>query len=81
MITAYLRKHKGGHYRYAFFVGGGISGFPSDIETAADVWMKCITHAATQDIDKYVTYDLSKYEKDLEEIGWHRLDVQKGLND
>jgi ribulose 1,5-bisphosphate carboxylase large subunit-like protein len=80
MITAYLRKHKGGHYRYAFFVGGGMSGFPSDIETAADVWMKCITHAATEDIRKYVTFDLSKYEKELEKIGWHRLDVQKGLN-
>lgn len=34
LLTAYFRKHKDGHYRYAFFVGGGISGFPANIKTA-----------------------------------------------
>jgi hypothetical protein len=81
MITAYFRKHKGGHYQYAFFVGGGISGFPANIETAGRIWIDCISHAATQDIKNYVNYDLSKYEEQMNKINWNRLDVKRVIND
>jgi len=81
MLTAYFRKNKDDHYQYAFFVGGGISGFPADIKIAGRTWIDCISHAATQDINNYVNYDLSKYEEQMKKINWHRIDVQKGLND
>lgn len=79
LLTAYLRKRKGGHYRYAFFVGGGISGFPGDMEKAARVMMSCVAHAATQDLATYVPYNLETYEKALEQAGMRRLDVAKAL--
>jgi hypothetical protein len=79
LLTAYFRKKKNEHSRYAFFVGGGISGFPADIETATRVWMGCLGHAASQDLEDYVQYDLSRYEEELESIGWKSLDVRQGL--
>jgi len=80
MITVYFRKHKDGHHKYAFFVGGGISGFPADIATASKEWMSCLTYASQQDLDDYNSYDLSKYDTSLSKIGWDRLNVKEGLN-
>lgn len=79
LITTYFRKHKKGHYEYAFFVGGGISGFPADIRTSVREWMQCIEHASSEKLEGYVPYDLSKYEKELERNGWFPLDIAEAL--
>lgn len=81
LLIAYLRKHKNDHHRYGFFVGGGISGFPADIQTAVKEWMKCVRHASSQKLVKYKAYDLSKYEEALNAIGWNRLDIEKVLSE
>jgi ribulose 1,5-bisphosphate carboxylase large subunit-like protein len=81
LLIAYLRKHKNDHYRYGFFVGGGISGFPSDIKTAVQEWMNCVRHASSQNLNPYKPYDLAKYDAALNAIGWRRLDIQKALSD
>jgi len=79
LVTAYFRKHKDGHYRYAFYVGGGISGFPSNIKTAVKVWTDCLRHAATANTTKYRRFDLSRYEEGLKENEWYPIDVGAAL--
>lgn len=78
-LTAYFRKHKNEHYQYAFFVGGGISSFPGDIEEAAKIWMECLKHSATCDINDYKQFDFSKYENGFQELCWDYLNIEEML--
>jgi ribulose 1,5-bisphosphate carboxylase large subunit-like protein len=78
-LTAYFRKHKNGHYKYAFFVGGGISSFPEDIENAARIWVDCLKHAATHDLGNYKRFDFSKYTNGFKELGWEYLNIEGAL--
>lgn len=79
LIMTYFRKHKDGHYKYGFFIGGGISGFPSDISGSVSQWMQCVNYASSQDLSDYVPYDLSDFEDGFRRIGWDHLNVLEGL--
>lgn len=76
-----FRKFYQEHKRYAFFIGGGISGFPAKISTAVRAWMNCIKHASSFSIDNYQEYSFDRYERPFEEIGWSRFDIQESLNE
>jgi ribulose 1,5-bisphosphate carboxylase large subunit-like protein len=79
-VITYLRKHKSNHFRYAFFVGGGISGFPAtSIREAARVWVRCVHHAATSSLSNYKGFDFGKYDAKMRSIGWVPLDVTGAL--
>lgn len=81
IITTFLRKHYKNHVKYAFFVGGGISGFPAPLINAVSEWLKCIEHAATYKLDSYKHYDFDKYESSFEKIDWKRINVEKALQE
>lgn len=79
IITVFFRKYYDNHFKYAFFVGGGIGGFPDTLNNAVGEWLKCIKHAMTCDISNYKEYNFDKYEKAFEKIGWKRLDIKRAL--
>ena len=79
IIVAFFRKYYDNHFKYAFFVGGGISGFPDTLTNAVKEWLGCIKHAMRCDLSNYEEYDFDKYEDNFERIGWERLDVKKAL--
>lgn len=79
-LIVYFRKYKNNHLSYAFFVGGGISGFPSaSIRDAARIWVKCVDYAATSPLANYTGFDFRKYDKAMRQIGWEPLDVAGAL--
>jgi ribulose 1,5-bisphosphate carboxylase large subunit-like protein len=75
LLTAAFRKYKG-HYRYGFFVGGGIAAFPGSIREGVEVWKRCLEHAATTDIDSYEPFDFESYDAKLTALGWKPMDVR-----
>ena len=77
--TAFFRKYYNNYYKYAFFIGGGISGFPDKIKIAVKEILNCIKHAITYDIDNYVGYNLDKYEEKFLNLGWKKYDIEGGL--
>jgi len=81
LLTVFFRKFKNNHYKYAFFVGGGISSFPADISTASTEWLNCLVHASTTDIESYTQYDFSKYEKEFRDISWDPYDVKAATSE
>lgn len=59
LITALFRKFlnsSGQPCDWAFFVGGGISGFPGTIEEAVEWWLGALENAYTSDLNNYVDY-------------------------
>lgn len=80
-IIAFFRKYYDNHFKYAFFVGGGISGFPDRLINAVSEWLNCIKHAMTCALSDYKEYNFDKYESNFEKIGWKRLDVKKALQE
>ena len=81
MIIVGFRKLYQEHKKYAFFIGGGISGFPARVSTAARAWMKCVRHASSSPIDDYRVYNFDRYEDSFKNIGWSRFDVKESLSD
>lgn len=79
LITAFLRRYYDNHFKYAFFVGGGISGFPDNLTNSVSEWLNCIEHAMTYDINDYKGYNFDKYEKKFEEMGWEYIDVKEAI--
>lgn len=79
LITVLFRRLYNGHYKYAFFVGGGIAGFPDSIYKAGNHCIECLKNAATGDLSNYNNYDFESYRDEFKKIGWPSLDVAKTL--
>lgn len=80
LLITHFRKYHSGHYKYAFFVGGGISGFPADIREASEQWLNCIRHAASAELSNYKNYDFSNYDSEFREMDWTPFDVEGELD-
>ena len=75
-----LRKGLNNHMEYAFFVGGGISGWPiGNIEDSINLLIDVVGHASkvnlsqvssVKDFHNLDNYDYGKYDKPLRDIGW-----------
>jgi ribulose 1,5-bisphosphate carboxylase large subunit-like protein len=78
LLTAGFRRFKN-HYRYGFFVGGGIAAFPGTIRESIDVWKRCLEHAAKSDLGSYEPFDFGKYDSKLKAIGWKPMEVRAAL--
>lgn len=78
LVTAYLKKHYN-HTNYAFFIGGGISAFPTTISDAVKITISATEHAVQFDFNsgsKYKPYELDqKTEEKLRSNNWSILDV------
>jgi len=71
------------HNDYAFFIGGGISGFPTKkdgVKESCEIWMNLIRHASIVNLDKHLdlekideveAYNLKEYETKLRSKGWY----------
>jgi ribulose 1,5-bisphosphate carboxylase large subunit-like protein len=77
ITVLFRREHK--HFKYAFFVGGGLSGFPGSLIDAAREWKDCITHASKSLLEAYRNYDYKKYEKGLFAMGWEGVNIEEEL--
>jgi ribulose 1,5-bisphosphate carboxylase large subunit-like protein len=78
LLTALFRRHKQ-HFRYGFFVGGGIAAFPASISEGVETWKRCLEHAATTDLDDYQAFDFGAHDEGLASIGWEQMDVRSAL--
>src|SRR5438132_8941609 len=80
VITAWMRKQFK-HYQYAFFVGGGLSGFPDNLTVSVKEWLNCLRHASVEDLSNYAPYNFDKYEAEFNKIGWTSIEVMEALHD
>ncbi len=78
LVTALFRKFYN-HYKYAFFVGGGISCFPSNLKDAIKEWISCLEQASNCSIANYKGYSFDKYEEKFANIGWSIMDVEGAI--
>jgi ribulose 1,5-bisphosphate carboxylase large subunit-like protein len=90
IITVSFRKYYKNHFKYAFFVGGGISGFLGSLEKACDVWMKCIDEASSCSVDKYDDSNFGSFLLDQQNINdyykmktllWKKLNKEVNIYD
>lgn len=71
------------HHRFAFFVGGGISGYPNvSIKEAVEDFQKCIKRASEFDFSKeYSPHDFSSHHKNFKKQNWTILDIRSLINE
>lgn len=72
------------HHRFAFFVGGGISGYPdASIKTAVEDFRSCIENASKFELSgSYTPYKFSDTRhKGFINQGWNILDIRSIIND
>ena len=80
LIQFIYRKEFNEHYMYAYFVGGGISGFPVGLQKNVKEWISCLEYTANKDLKKNDNYNY-KYRKLMEENGieLHNIGKELGL--
>ncbi|RCX19510.1 ribulose 1,5-bisphosphate carboxylase large subunit-like protein [Anaerobacterium chartisolvens] len=66
------------HHKFAFYVGGGISGFPATLKESTKEWMNCIKHTANKSLDDYDNYKYRFLEKMLE-AGIETFEIKKEM--
>jgi ribulose 1,5-bisphosphate carboxylase large subunit-like protein len=66
------------HYKFAFFVGGGISGFPTTLEKTTREWMSCIKYTASRSLKEYNNYNY-KYLTEMHEAGINIFEIKKEM--
>lgn len=77
-IIQFVYRKEYNHFKYGFYIGGGISSFPVKLKKATKEWMDCIKYTSSKSLDDYENYNYN-YEQEMYDSGIIVLKIKKEM--